>query len=135
MSASTSPVISWTDDMKLGIAFQDDDHREAVDMINALAQATGDDLLGLCRHFLTHCEEHFGREDEMMRQTGFFALVPHSGEHARVLDELRQVVANLEAGDPQPDYFRQALPAWFRGHLESMDAVTANFARQRGFTG
>lgn len=128
-------VIRWSDDLRVGLGFIDDDHHEAVILMNEMSDASGDALLALFRRFLTHSEEHFAREEAMMRETAFLALVPHKGEHERVLHEMRRVLVGLEAGDAQTDYFTEALPQWFLGHRNSMDLVTANFARQRGYGG
>jgi hemerythrin len=128
-------VIRWSDDLKVGLHFVDDDHHEAVILMNEMSDASGERRTVLLRQFLTHCEEHFAREEAMMRDTAFFALAPHKAEHERVLDEMRQTLAALEAGEARADYFAEALPQWFLGHRKSMDLVTANFARQRGYGG
>lgn len=128
-------VLDWHDDLAVGIAFIDDDHHEAVELINALAGAEGEERLTLFRRYLAHAEEHFAREEELMRQIGFFAYVPHSDEHRRVLDSLRAVLADLEAGlAVAPATTTTDLAEWLLAHRNSMDYVTAQFARAQGRT-
>jgi hemerythrin len=127
-------AIHWHDGLNVGVAFMDDDHAEAAAQINALAAAWGAERTRLMGRFIHHCREHFAREETMMEQTGFFALHCHQGEHSRVLAEFDAVLARLQAGDPQDQYFTKTLPGWLMDHRGSMDIVTAQFARSAGFT-
>jgi len=131
-------VIRWSDALLVGVAFVDTDHHEAVETMNRLAalavtQPGSESLRAEFTGFLRHCEEHFAREEAMMREVGFFALEPHQGEHERVVAELRAVLADLDAGRDRRDYFTDALPQWFLDHRATMDFVTAQFALQRGY--
>jgi hemerythrin len=129
-------VIRWSDALLVGMGFIDRDHQEAVEAINRMAAASQDGLpvLADLEAFRHHCAEHFGREENMMRQVSFFALEPHSGEHERVLAEMDQILSRVRAGEPCLSYFTEALPQWFLEHRATMDFVTADFARNRGWT-
>lgn len=127
-------VIRWGEPLRLGIGFVDRDHEEAVAAINRLAAAESAERLPLARRFAEHCAAHFGREEAMMEATGFFALEPHRGEHHRVLAELADVLAALEAGESCDEYFAVTLPQWFLEHRATMDYVTSGFALDRGWT-
>ncbi|OAN52254.1 hemerythrin [Paramagnetospirillum marisnigri] len=130
-------VIRWTDSLLLGVEFVDHDHRHAVDAINHLAALAveGGDLTADAEAFRDHCAEHFAREEAMMTRTAFFGLEPHRDEHQRVLAELDGIILRLKAGEDCRDYFTEALPQWFLEHRATMDFVTADFARERGWTG
>ncbi len=129
-------VIRWSDALLVGIDFIDHDHREAVEAINRMAATVrnGGSVQGDLVAFRHHCAEHFGREDAMMRQVDFFAIEPHGEEHRRVLAELDAILARLGAGEDCRDYFTEVLPQWFLEHRATMDFVTADFARQRGWS-
>lgn len=126
-------VLSWHDGLNVGVGFMDGDHAEAARMINELAAADGAGRLALLPHFIDHCREHFGREQELMGQVGFFATGCHTAEHERVLTELAGVLYRLGTGDAQDSYFRRDLPSWLLDHRNSMDRVTAEFAVQAGY--
>jgi hemerythrin len=128
-------VIRWGEPLLLGLEFVDRDHCEAVGMINRLAAADPAERLDLARIFLEHCADHFAREEDLMVKTGFFALEPHGEEHRRVLGELAEVVARLEAGDPCEEYFTVDLPQWFLEHRATMDYVTTGYALEHGWAG
>lgn len=126
-------VLEWNAGLNVGIDFMDSDHEAAAAQINALAAAPMAKRADLLHHFIAHCREHFSREEEMMRLTGFFATACHQDEHARVLAELDGVAVKLAAGDGQDRYFAKSLPDWLLNHRNSMDFVTAEFARRAGF--
>lgn len=128
-------AIEWNDGLNVGVAFMDADHTEAAAQINALADAPGKDRIALLEHFIAHCREHFAREEVMMEKTGFFALHCHRDEHIRVLGEFEVVLARLRGGDAQDAYFAITLPNWLRNHRDTMDFVTAQFARSAGYAG
>lgn len=126
-------VLEWHAGLNVGVGFMDDDHAVAAAQINALAAADLPGRVVLLREFLDHCRHHFAREEEMMRQTGFFAYGCHQDEHERVLAELQAVLARLETGEAQDGYFAKDLPEWLTNHRNTMDFVTAEFARRAGY--
>lgn len=126
-------VLQWHDGLNVGVEFMDDDHAEAAALINELAEAAGETRVAVMRRFCDHCRAHFAREEEMMKATGFFAFGCHAGEHQRVLAELADVLSRLELGQPQDEYFNRDLPVWLMNHRNTMDFVTAQFAREAGY--
>ena len=133
---NTMTNIKWTDDLKRGLTFQDDDHEEAVAVMNALQACSEADLPVLFKQLFDHTKAHLAREDELMDRIGFFAAEVHKGEHVRVLAEMQAFQDKLDAGDIAAvrTYVEKTVPDWFLNHLESMDTATAMFARQKGET-
>ncbi|CAA7621844.1 Hemerythrin-like metal-binding protein [Magnetospirillum sp. LM-5] len=130
------PVLQWDDGLNVGVGFMDADHVVAAEQINGLADAAdAAQRAPLLAAFIDHCRHHFAREEGLMEKTGFFALGCHRGEHQRVLSELAEVQAKLEAGESLDAYFRDDLPNWLMIHRNTMDAITAEFARSAGYTG
>lgn len=129
--------IAWNDGLKRGLAFQDEDHEEAVRLMNAMQSCSDAELPALFAAHAEHLREHLSRENELMERIGFFAKDVHMGEHARVLEETAAMQTKLDSGDSAAlaevrAYVIDALPAWFLDHLESMDTMTALFAQQVG---
>ena len=129
-------VIRWSDDLRVGIDFIDQDHQDAVEAINRMAAAAhdGQSVLADLEAFHHHCALHFGREEDLMRQVDFFAQEPHRGEHERVLAEMDRILDRVRTGEDCSSYFTDALPQWFLEHRATMDFVTADFARSRGWS-
>ena len=126
-------LIDWTDDLKVGQDFMDDDHEAFVDLLNRLAVADDATFPALFGDLLHHTEEHFAREEELMTRTGFFAFDCHKGEHTRVLNEMRHFQGHLQAGRMAMarSYVTEQVPQWFVLHRNTMDAATAAYAAQK----
>lgn len=128
-------AIRWTDKLALGLAFMDEDHRDAADLLNAIMdahRAGGADLGQRIEDFRGHCEAHFAREEAHMRRHAFPAFPIHKREHVRVLAELEEFIKGLDGADPAAveAYVLQTLPDWFLRHLATMDSATASFILQ-----
>lgn len=125
-------ALSWSDDLKVGVDVIDEDHKVTVEQIATLLD-TGEDaaFTPLFEAFVKHLAEHFGREEDLMRQTGFFAYACHSGEHQRVMGELHGLLTNAKAGRTAlaRAYVAEVVPGWFINHRNTMDLVTAEFIR------
>ncbi|MBL4692094.1 MAG: hemerythrin [Magnetovibrio sp.] len=128
--------IEWSDTLKFGLGFQDADHEEAVELMNALQTCCDADLPQVFAHHVKHLTAHLARENELMQRIGFFAMDMHMGEHERVLAETSDIQEKLDAGDIETvrAYVTTTLPQWFMDHLNSMDMMTAQFALQKGET-
>lgn len=127
--------MEWTEALKVGVAVIDTDHELFVAELNAAAAASDDSFPLHFGELVEHTRAHFAREEAIMDATSFFAAAVHKAEHQRVLAELERVADRLEAGDTASAraYVADDLPAWFLQHRNTMDLVTASFARQHGY--
>ena len=69
-----------------------------------------------------------------MREVGFPPYPMHKGEHDRVIEEMEAEATHFrETGDTGRlwSYVSEGIPAWFVPHIQSMDAVTAQFVVAR----
>lgn len=126
-------LIDWIDDLKVGQDFMDEDHEAFVALLNRLAVADDAAFPALFAALLHHTEEHFAREEVLMKRIGFFAFDCHKGEHTRVLEEMRHFMAHAQAGrlDMARAYVVDQVPGWFVLHRNTMDAATAAYAAQK----
>lgn len=116
----------------LGYAVMDRDHVDSVALLQAASAAPAGELRAPFAAFAKHLREHFARENALMTQHGFFALHCHKDEHARVLNVVATMEAELEEGkeDRARLYVTERFPDWFHTHLATMDRVTADFLAQ-----
>jgi len=138
------PLVALDAIPQVPLDFINQDHREEARLLNELAEAleahrsgrTGPEPVLACFEVLFHhTQEHFGREDAAMQQSGFPPYPMHHGEHVRVLEELgEEGRAFGEGGDAARlhAYVTQAIPAWFVNHILTMDLMTARFVASRG---
>jgi hemerythrin len=138
------PLIDLASIPRTELPFMDADHQLEASLLNELAGAVealgagGGSTEALLERFdalLRHTAEHFERENEAMRRSGFPPYPVHRGEHDRVLGEMRAVRDAFAGGGPLEvlrRYVVEATPAWFRSHILTMDTVTSGFVRARG---
>jgi hemerythrin len=130
---------------ELPVAFMNEDHHRELALVNDVEDALAahgrgadggfDTVMAKLALLAVHTREHFLREEAAMREARFPAFPVHRAEHDRVLAEMdREARLFRERGDAGrlSRYLSEALPAWFRGHVRTMDVVTADFLAERG---
>jgi len=119
---------------ELPVGFMNDDHRDFAELLERVERQVAeedseviDKALDL---LIRHTREHFDREDEAMRAMNHFPPYEvHRGEHERVLKGLNIMLSAWKESHDR-DQLKAGLAnlwAWFDIHLETMDAVTAQF--------
>ena len=127
-------VLEWADALALDMPAMDDTHQEFVMLLAEAETADDDSLPAAWQRLIDHTQEHFGREDDWMRATGFASTNCHTTQHGVVLQVMRE---GLVAAGPQPlaqirEMARQLGP-WFVQHAQTMDAALALHLRSVGF--
>jgi hemerythrin len=91
------PLMTWTEEMSVGVKVLDDDHKKLVSMVNELhdgileghrAEALGHVLDQL----VSYTKIHFAREEQMFAKTNYPATADHKKEH----DELIKTALDLQ---------------------------------------
>jgi len=138
------PLVELDAIPQVPLDFINADHREEARLLNDLAEAVtalragrGDAaaVVGRFEVLFRHTREHFAREEQAMRESGFPPYPMHQGEHERVLAELAAEGRTFdETGDADRlwRYVSTTVPSWFVNHIMSMDLVTARFVSSRG---
>jgi hemerythrin len=127
----------------VALDFMNQTHKEEVALVaslmeklNAATKKQNDsEISAALTKWLEHTEAHFQRENELMLEINFPPYLVHSGEHENALNLLRAVINAWEENkDLQQlsDYVLNQWPDWFMAHVNSMDTVTANFAKMKG---
>ena len=128
---------SWTDDLYTGSTLIDGDHRKLIGLVNALFEAMesgqGNARMGRAMNdLIAYTEEHFGREEAEMERIQYVASLAHSAEHAKLLRQLVELKAMLDAGGriniPAVSDF---LSEWLRRHILTVDLKLAAALKQR----
>ncbi len=115
----------------LGVDEMDTQHREFVEIVATLGQASREDYPRLFQRLVDHTRLHFIEEGRLMRLCRFTAIGEHEAEHHRVLGELLQFNRHIKLGKTAlaRAYVESALPEWFNLHLPTMDAALARQVR------
>jgi hemerythrin len=133
------PIVELDSIPQVSLPFMNEDHREEARLLNAVGEAIlafrggqGSAAVVLERFVALHAHTraHFVREEAAMQRTGFAPYPVHKAEHDHILVEMTEEGRRFRDGSNVERlwaYVSQAVPAWFIGHIESMDHVTARF--------
>lgn len=124
----------WSDALTLSMPVMDATHQEFVELLAEVEAADDATLIPKWQALIDHTDEHFAREDQWMRDTGFAAENCHSSQHAVVLQVLREGLAAGQQGDLAP--IRQMayeLTVWFPHHAQNMDFGLALHLKSMGY--
>ena len=125
----------WSDSLALGLDVMDETHREFVALLKLVDQAAELDLLPAWQRVVDHTQDHFDREDQWMRSTGFSSSNCHTMQHQVVLQVMREVAHRVQQSRDLAMLreMSQQLGEWFLHHAQSMDAALALHLRTAGF--
>lgn len=113
-------LLQWEDKYSIGVPAIDHEHRQIIDLINALyedlVQSHSEDRT---RKFLgelyARISGHFALEEKMMRDIEYDHYEEHKADHERLLDELRDIMDTVVEGKTYNDeQLAQRLVSWFK---------------------
>ena len=95
--------LTWSNDLAVGNSFIDGDHQKLIDMVNRLhalmAEGKGKDVLDKVLHnLITYTQEHFRREEDLMRKMGYPGLEEHKTEHEKLLLQVLELQKKFQSG-------------------------------------
>jgi hemerythrin len=122
------PLLTWTEEMSVGVRQLDDDHKRLIAMINDLHDGmvagqnravVGDILRRLAKYAIVH----FRHEEQYFDQTGY----PGAAAHKRAHEELKtRVAAEIEkylsgSGVGHARQLINFLREWWKHHIQETD--------------
>lgn len=127
-------VFAWSPEMSLDMPALDTLHTECTDLLAATLNASDDALLAQWDQLITHTASHFAQEDRWMLDTGFTVDNCHSGQHATVLQIMREGAEKSAQGDlAWVRQMAQELTVWLPHHIDAMDASLAQHLSEVGY--
>jgi len=87
---TTTTPLQWSEALSLNMPLMDVTHQEFVDLLAQVVQSPDDTLLSRWADLIRHTDDHFGREDQWMQDTGFAADNCHAIQHKIVLEVMRE---------------------------------------------
>lgn len=123
------PLIEWRDNFAIGIPSVDYEHRELIDLINALhsglsRHASAEEIAGFLGEVDARIAAHFALEEKTMRDLRYDEYLDHKADHERLLDQIRDIGDAFEAGvyTDYGDQLSESLRSWFAEHFRTKDA-------------
>mgnify|MGYP001824311711 FL=1 len=121
-------LIKWKDEFSVGVAAVDLEHRELIELINALdadmqEYATQTTVMETLGEIYARISAHFALEEKIMREAGYDGIVTHKQDHELLLDELLDVIDSVDdAGRYDRAGLSRDLDRWFSDHFRTHDA-------------
>jgi len=124
------PVVEWNDDLSVGVAALDRDHKRLIGYLNQLAEAVGNGhsvrvMGGVLRKLSDYTNAHFAAEEALMAEAGYPGLEAHRAMHQILAEEVRRFHREYKV-DPRPfvaaelvDFLRD----WLVGHILTVDML------------
>ncbi|MDJ0709409.1 MAG: bacteriohemerythrin [Woeseiaceae bacterium] len=121
-------LINWRDEFSVGVDAVDHEHREMIDLINALDDAMEKEaeyirIVETLGEIYARIAAHFALEEKLMRDARYSALASHKQDHEVLLDELLDVIDSVDAdGRYDRADLARTLELWFSDHFRTHDA-------------
>jgi len=124
----------WKESYNTGIKQIDRDHRNIVEMANALYNTIHSDnggrsaILQNCQKIVDFTEEHFSREEKYMAASDFPGMEEHKIEHDRLKEEARKLLLRFELDTPgSATGLYYVLREMFIEHIPELDKVFGEY--------
>jgi hemerythrin len=132
------PLLSWRDDYSVGIAVLDAQHKNLVELLNSLYDASrvgkGRDVLWkTLRELISYTRVHFATEEDFMKLHTYADLPDHKAEHDALTKKVIDFQHDFEAGKVAitADVL-SFLRDWLTGHILETDRKYTPYLTGRG---
>jgi hemerythrin len=123
------PLIEWRSEFNTGVAEVDHEHRELIDLINQLhdqlqRDPDKDTVVAFLGEVFAKISAHFALEETVMRKHRYDEYAAHKAEHEALLDEIRDIMDDYEAGSfaDAGTALATTVQDWFINHFKTKDA-------------
>jgi hemerythrin len=123
--------LTWNDSLSVGNSFIDHDHQKLIEMVNRLHvvmhEGRGKDVLGkVLGNLIRYTQEHFQREEDLMRNIKFAGYFDHKEEHEKLLREVLDLQEKFEQGNANLSIqVLHFLRDWLLHHIGESDQALA----------
>jgi len=134
------PLVAWSNDLSVGIASIDTQHRKLLDLINslheAMRQGQGRARIGeVARELSGYVSTHFTYEERLLRAHKWPELESHLATHKTYVAKVQEMQA--QAANPTSSLVLEAqdfLRDWLTNHIRNTDTRYGSFLRSKGVT-
>ncbi|HSW62830.1 MAG TPA: bacteriohemerythrin [Dissulfurispiraceae bacterium] len=136
-------MIAWHDDLSVGVAEIDEQHKEliarVVRLLSALDQrAAENEIRDLFTFLESYVVVHFGTEERYMKDygdQGYPYAHHHKSEHKAFIRDFREFRADLDGALPAQIFineFARWISNWYKLHIEKVDKGLGAFLQSAG---
>lgn len=131
-------LIEWSDELSVGIASIDEQHKKLVNMLNALHDASlqGEDeqiLIDIFQGLAIYMDHHFSYEEGLLDSSGYRELESHKQSHAELAEEVWALKRAFENGEQMVTAtVMDFLKEWLQKHILGTDQRSSQFLLEQG---
>jgi hemerythrin len=133
------PLIAWADELSVGVAQLDEDHRVLIGIINELydamvAERDEATIDGLLAKLKGHAARHFAGEESVMQSCGYRHLEDHKRHHGGLITQLDEFMERYKSKSGGVDQVRLLvfLQGWLINHIKLDDFQFKHFLKKSG---
>jgi len=131
-------IIDWSEQLSVGIAHIDDQHRKLIEMINNLhdhvIRGNAQELVGpVLGQLVAYAKNHFAIEEVLFRQNGYPDAAAHEQEHQAFRQQAAALESDFIAGKaPVTQKTMGFLRGWLLNHIMGTDMKYKPFLNAKG---
>lgn len=133
------PLMAWNNNLSVGIAVIDEDHKKLVAMVNELYDAVqgghGKEALGkILDGLINYTVLHFAREEKFFLETGYPDAIAHKKEHADLTKQVLDVQTKYKSGATSTLSLEvmNFLKNWLVKHIQGSDKKYGPYLNAKG---
>jgi len=135
---SSEQLMTWTDDLSVGIRLIDEQHKVLLGLINELhagmrARKSDAVLVGVVERLKEYTVKHFGQEEEYFDRYGYPETKAHKELHAKLVQQVLDFEAGLKSGKAKVTMdIMRFLKDWLVKHIMGTDKKYCAFLHSKG---
>jgi methyl-accepting chemotaxis protein/hemerythrin len=135
---ASDQLMTWTDDLSVGIRLIDEQHKVLLGLINELhagmrARKSDAVLVGVVERLKGYTVKHFGQEEEYFDRYGYPETAAHKEIHAKLVRQVLDFEAGLKSGKAKVTMdIMRFLKDWLVQHIMGTDKKYSAFLNGKG---
>lgn len=129
---SSNDLVTWSNDLSLGLDEVDDQHLYLIERINKLWHALLENrdrevVQEIIEELYSYTQTHFIAEEVLMRSFDYPRLAEHQKSHRMFTDHIRKAADDYSNGKPISMELLHFLNDWLQKHIKVTDRDYANY--------
>jgi methyl-accepting chemotaxis protein/hemerythrin len=135
---ASDQLMSWTDELSVGVRLIDEQHKVLLGLINELnaamrARKSDAVMADIVARLKEYTVKHFGQEEEFFDRYGYPDTRQHKEIHAKLVQQVLDFEAALKSGKAKVTMdFMRFLKDWLVGHIMGTDKKYGPFLNSKG---
>jgi len=137
-SVTSEQLMTWTDDLSVGVRLIDEQHKVLLGLINELhagmrARKSDSVLVGVVERLKQYTVKHFAQEEEYFDRYGYPETMAHKEIHAKLVQQVLDFETALKSGQAKVTMdIMRFLKDWLVKHIMGTDKRYSAFLNSKG---